>query len=51
MMSLVLYGWIEVIISSPGGSAALAIACATFATYFIPMGKWELKFLQYLLLY
>lgn len=39
-----LYGWIEVIISSPGGSAALAIACATFATYFIPMGKWELKF-------
>jgi APA family basic amino acid/polyamine antiporter len=31
------YGWVEAIIASPGGSAAMAIAFITFATYFVPM--------------
>ncbi len=38
-----LYGWIEVMVSSTGGTAALAIACATFTTYFIPMNNWQMK--------
>lgn len=38
-----LYGWVEAIISSPGGSAAMAIAVATFATYFIPMNGIQQK--------
>lgn len=32
-----LYGWVEAVISSPGSAAALAIAFATFSTYFMPM--------------
>ncbi|QAT39209.1 amino acid permease [Clostridium sp. JN-9] len=32
-----LYGWVEAIIASPGGSAAMAIAFATFATFFVPL--------------
>lgn len=38
-----LYGWVEAIISSPGGSGAMAIAVATFATFFIPMNGVEQK--------
>ena len=38
-----LYGWTESLISCPGSSAALAIAFATFATFFIPMDEWQLK--------
>ena len=40
-----LYGWVQCIISSPGGSAAMAIAFATFATYFVPLGNWGVKLL------
>lgn len=38
-----LYGWVEAVISSPGSSAALAIAFATFSTYFTPMDEKEIK--------
>jgi hypothetical protein len=38
-----LYGWVEAVISSPGSAAALAIAFATFATYFRPMDDNQLK--------
>jgi APA family basic amino acid/polyamine antiporter len=38
-----LYGWVEAVISSPGSAAALAIAFATFSTYFLPMNNRELK--------
>lgn len=38
-----LYGWVEAVISSPGSAAALAIAFATFSTYFRPMDSRELK--------
>lgn len=38
-----LYGWVEAVVSSPGSAAALAIAFATFATYFIPMDNVKLK--------
>jgi basic amino acid/polyamine antiporter, APA family len=38
-----LYGWVEAVISSPGSAAALAIAFATFSTYFTPMDERELK--------
>lgn len=37
------YGWVEAIISSPGGSAAMAIAIATLMTYFIPMDGTQQK--------
>lgn len=38
-----LYGWTESIIACPGSSAALAIAFATFATFFLPMNNWQTK--------
>lgn len=38
-----LYGWTESLIACPGSSAALSIAFATFATFFIPMDDWQLK--------
>ena len=38
-----LYGWVEAVISSPGSCAALAIAFATFSTYFVPMDELEIK--------
>ncbi len=38
-----LYGWVEAVISSPGSAAALAIAFATFSTYFMPMDEREIK--------
>ena len=38
-----LYGWVEGIIASPGGSAAMAIAIATFSTYFVPMSPVQQK--------
>lgn len=40
-----LYGWVETMIASPGSAAALAIAFATFSTYFIPLDGWEMKVL------
>jgi basic amino acid/polyamine antiporter, APA family len=40
-----LYGWVEAIISSPGSSAAIAIAFATFSTYFISLNEWGIKLL------
>lgn len=38
-----LYGWVEAVISSPGSAAALAIAFATFSTYFSPMDQQEVR--------
>lgn len=38
-----LYGWTEAIIASPGGSAAMAIAIATFSTFFVPMSPVQQK--------
>jgi len=38
-----LYGWVEAVVLSPGSAAALAIAFATFSTYFLPMEERELK--------
>lgn len=38
-----LYGWTESVIACTGSSAALAIAFATFATFFLPMNDWQLK--------
>jgi APA family basic amino acid/polyamine antiporter len=38
-----LYGWVEAIIASPGGSAAMAIAIATFSTFFVPMTPGQQK--------
>ena len=32
-----LFGWVGTFINIPGSAAAVAIACATFATFFIPM--------------
>lgn len=40
-----LYGWVEAVISFPGSSAALAIAFATFSTFFIPMTPMQQKLL------
>lgn len=37
------YGWVEAIIASPGGSAAMAIAIATLMTYFLPMNGTQQK--------
>ena len=34
-----LYGWVETIISSPAGTAALAIATGSFLTHFLDFGK------------
>lgn len=39
-----LFGWIEIIVGGPGGIAAVAIAFATFATYFIPMSDTGVKY-------
>lgn len=38
-----LFGWVGTLINVPGSAAALAIACATFSTFFIPMGDQEQK--------
>lgn len=32
-----LFGWVGALINCPGSGAALAIACSTFSTFFIPM--------------
>lgn len=45
-----LYGWTESVIACPGSSAALSIAFATFATFFIPMDDWQLKGLAVLMI-
>ena len=45
-----LYGWVEAVISSPGSAAALAIAFATFSTYFRPMDNKELKLMAILII-
>ncbi len=38
-----LFGWVGTLINSPGSAAALAIACATFSTFFIPMNSTQQK--------
>jgi APA family basic amino acid/polyamine antiporter len=38
-----LFGWVGNLINCPGSSAALAIACATFATFFVPMSAIQQK--------
>ncbi|HLR20753.1 MAG TPA: amino acid permease [Tissierellaceae bacterium] len=39
------YGWVEVLVSGPGGAAASAIAFATFASRFISLGNNGVKVL------
>ncbi|WML35553.1 amino acid permease [Clostridium sp. OS1-26] len=36
-----LFGWVSTFINAPGTIAAAGIACATFATFFIPMTLWQ----------
>lgn len=38
-----LFGWVGTLINSPGSVGALAIACATFSTFFIPMNSTQQK--------
>jgi len=40
-----LFGWVGTFINIPGSAAAVAIACATFATFFIPMTGTQQKIL------
>lgn len=40
-----LLGWVQTVITYPASGAALAIAFATFSTYFIPMSQTEQKIL------
>lgn len=40
-----IYGWVEIIVSGPGGAAASAIAFATFATHFIKLSDVGVKIL------
>lgn len=40
-----LFGWVGTFINVPGSAAAVAIACATFATFFIPMTGVQQKIL------
>lgn len=40
-----LFGWVGALINCPGSGAAMAIACATFSTYFIPMNGTQQKML------
>ena len=45
-----LYGWVEAIISSPASCGAMAIALATFATFFVPMNGWQQKMFAVLMI-
>jgi APA family basic amino acid/polyamine antiporter len=38
-----LFGWVGTFINIPGSAAALAIACATFSTFFVPMTGFQQK--------
>ncbi len=40
-----LFGWVQTVITSPASAGALAIAFATFSTFFIPMSGMEQKLL------
>lgn len=40
-----LLGWVQTVISYPASGAALAIAFATYAAYFIPMNDFQMKLL------
>ena len=40
-----LFGWVGTFINIPGSAAAVAIACATFSTFFIPMTGTQQKIL------
>jgi len=42
-----LLGWVQTIVSYPASIAAQAIAFATYANVFLPMGGWEQKFLAF----
>ncbi len=41
-----LLGWVQTVISYPASAAALAIAFATYTTFFIPMNAMQQKFLS-----
>ena len=45
-----LYGWVEAVIASPGGSGAMAIAIATFSTFFVPLTPGEQKIFAVLMI-
>ena len=45
-----LYGWVEAVISSPGACGAMAIAVATFASFFVPMNGTQQKIFAVLLI-
>ena len=38
-----LFGWVGTLINVPGSAAAVAIACATFSTFFVPMNDFQQK--------
>ena len=45
-----LYGWVEAIVSSPASCAAMAIALATFASFFVPMNGSQQKIFAVLMI-
>ena len=45
-----LYGWVEAVVSSPASCAAMAIALATFASFFVPMNGWQQKMFAVLMI-
>ncbi len=45
-----LYGWVEAVIASPGACGAMAIAVATFASFFMPMSGSQQKVFAVLLI-
>ena len=45
-----LYGWVEAIVSSPASCAAMAIAVATFASFFVPMTGLQQKMFAVLMI-
>ncbi len=45
-----LYGWVELVISYPGSTAALAIAFATYASFFVPLTAMQQKVLAILMI-
>ena len=45
-----LYGWVEAIIASPASCGAMAIAVATFASFFVPMNGWQQKMFAVLMI-
>lgn len=42
-----LLGWVQSVISYPASVAALGIAFATYASYFLPMGPWAQRFVAF----